>query len=236
MLTVTVFGRRLTIVPIRRHIDGASTSWVSPTWGFMGQKIHRSNETRQAGRTTSAKTTATTMPAAQARPSPRVEGVSESSSVRRPTITVVALARTASAVRGRARAIASRRSAWARRLVAVAGDQQQRVVRAGTEDQDREDPLRRTVPAQAGPVEQVGRADRRDPVGDPDHHERDDPQHGAAVGQHEQDRDHQHGHRGAAACRRPRRPWRCRRSRRRGRSPGSPCPPASGSSRASRRS
>ena len=81
----------------------------------------------------------------------------------------------------------------ASQLVAVAGDQQQGVVRAGAEHQHRQDADRRLVPGHAEEVEDLGGQHGGGPVGQADHDERDDPQHRAAVGQDQQDRHHERG-------------------------------------------
>ncbi len=102
-----VRGRRATALPTRCQIEWESTSTVSPTRGTRGQKTHRPNSTSAAGSTTSAKVAATTTPTAHATPRPRVVGIADSRSVRRPSTTVVALDSTASVVRASACAIAS---------------------------------------------------------------------------------------------------------------------------------
>ncbi len=116
-MTVTVTnpaGRLATASPTLRQNERPSARPVSPTWGTFGQKIQRPKTTRAAGSTTRAKKAATMTPTAQASPRPRVAGKSESSRVSRPSTTVVALDRTASAVRVSATAIASRRSGMTR--------------------------------------------------------------------------------------------------------------------------
>ena len=66
------------------------------------------------GSTTSAANAAITTPTAQASPSPRVVGNTESSRISRPTTTVVALARTGSTVRRTVVRIAAYRSSTRR--------------------------------------------------------------------------------------------------------------------------
>ena len=92
-------------------------------------------------------------------------------------------------VRRRASAIASRRSRVAAQLVAVARDQQQRVVGARAEDEHREDADGRLVPDDVECRERVRRQHGGEPVGDADDDEREDPEDRAAVGQHEQQGD-----------------------------------------------
>ena len=75
-------------------------------------------------------------------------------------------------------------------LVAVARDQQQRVVGAGAEDEHREDARGRGVPGDAEDRHDLGREDRGEPVGHGHDGERDQPQHRAAVGEQQQQRDH----------------------------------------------
>ena len=182
-------GRAATRSPTRRHRPRPSTRATSPTCGTLGQKTQRPKSTRKAGSTSSTKPAATTMPIAQARPSPRVVGISESSRVSRPRKTVVALASTASAVRRRARAIATLRDVVGLELVAVAGDQQQGVVGAGAEDEHRQDAGGRAVPGDAEGRHDLGREDGGEPVGDGHDGQRDQPQHRAAVGEQQQQRD-----------------------------------------------
>ena len=61
-------GALATASPTRRQNDWPSARPTWPTFGTLGQKIHRPKTTRAAGRTTSAKVAATTTPTAQARP------------------------------------------------------------------------------------------------------------------------------------------------------------------------
>src|SRR5690606_13287513 len=64
-------------------------------------------------------------------------------------------------------------------LVAVAADEQQGVVRARTEDEDRQDADGGVVPRDAGRLEHVGRRGGGELVGHADDGQRDDPQDGA---------------------------------------------------------
>ena len=190
-ITVTVTkpaGRFATASPTRRQNEWPSARPVSPTCGTFGQKIQRPKTTRAAGSTTSAKVAATTTPTAQARPSPRVAGKSESSRVSRPSTTVVALESTASAVRlqGDGHGLAAVRGDP--QLVAVAADQEQRVVGTGTEDEHREDADRRLVPEHVEGGEGVRGQHGGQLVGDADDGERHQPEERAAVGDDEQDR------------------------------------------------
>ena len=74
-------------------------------------------------------------------------------------------------------------------LVAVAADEEQGVVGAGTEDEHREDADRRLVPQHVEGCQGVGRDDRGELVGDGDDGQGHEPEHRAAVGDDEQDRD-----------------------------------------------
>ena len=156
-------GRRDTSRPTRWKTVSASTAAWSPCRGTIGQKTQRPKSTSAAGSTTSANVAATTTPTAHARPRPRVAGVSESSSVS-----------TARNDRGRAAEHRLRRTTQRVRhrlvpgggraqLVAVAGDQQQRVVGAGAEDEHREDAGRGAVPGQRRPRRASGWRRRRRP-------------------------------------------------------------------------
>ena len=107
-------GARATREPTRCHTESVSANVVSPTCGTRGQNTQRPNSTSAGGSTTSAKVAATTIPTAQARPRPRVVGMSDSSRVSRPRTTVVALARMASEVRRSASDMASYRSSCRR--------------------------------------------------------------------------------------------------------------------------
>ena len=166
---------------------------ASPTCGTRGQKTQRPKSTRAAGSTSSAKVAATTTPIAQARPRPRVVGTTESSRVSRPSTTVVALESTASAVRR----TATRHRLVARlvrlELVAVAGDQEQGVVGAGAEDEHATGCRRSTRPRRRRRRPGLGGEDGGEPVGDADDGERDQPEHRAAVGDDQQQRDHAGG-------------------------------------------
>ena len=104
--TATATGRRPTSLPTAFQTRAVSTVVGSPRRGARGQKIQRPKRTRAAGRAVITIRAAITMPTALARPSPRVDGVRDSSRVRTPTTTVVEELSTASAVRCRARAIA----------------------------------------------------------------------------------------------------------------------------------
>ncbi len=85
--------------------------------------------------------------------------------------------------------MASRRSCVAAQLVAVARDEQQGVVGARAEDEDREDADGRLVPDDGECRERVRREHGCESVGDADDEEREDPEDRAAVGQHEQQGD-----------------------------------------------
>ena len=125
---------------------------------------------------------------------PRRRERARAAGVSRPRTTVVALASTASAVRRRARRMASRRSGVAAQLVAVARDEQQRVVGARAEDQHRQDADGRLVPGRRRVRASVWVASTAASlVGDAHDEQRDDPQDRAAVGDHEQDRDDRGG-------------------------------------------
>ena len=71
-------------------------------------------------------------------------------------------------------------------FVAVSRDKQQRVVGTGTEDEHREDARDRAIERDARGVRHQASRDARDEVGDTDHGKRNDPQHGTAVGDDEQ--------------------------------------------------
>jgi hypothetical protein len=75
-------------------------------------------------------------------------------------------------------------------LVAVAGDEQQGVVGAGAEDEHGQDAGRRLVPRGAGQLQDVGGDHDGEAVGHADDDEGHQPEHGAAVGQDQQDRHH----------------------------------------------
>ena len=72
-------------------------------------------------------------------------------------------------------------------LVAVARDEQQRVVGAGAEDEDGQDPDRRLVPEDVGRREDAGGGHRSELVGDADDRQRHEPEERAAVGDDEQE-------------------------------------------------
>ena len=110
--TMEVPGRRSTTVPTRCHREVESTKVGWPSRGTRGQKTHRPQSTRTQGSTSRTAVAATTMPTAQARPSARVVGKTDSNRVSRPTITVVELASTALLVAASARRMASYRSWW----------------------------------------------------------------------------------------------------------------------------
>ena len=95
--TTKTTGRADTRRPMRCQTEWSeSTSAACPSRGTSGQNTQRPKSTSVVGRTTRAKTMATTTPTAQASPSPRVVGTTESRRVSSPRTTVVALARTAS--------------------------------------------------------------------------------------------------------------------------------------------
>ena len=78
-------------------------------------------------------------------------------------------------------------------LVAIPRDQQQRVVRAGTEDEHGEDAGDRRVELDADGGRHLARDDARERVGGADHGQGHQPQPRAAVGDEQQDGDDDHG-------------------------------------------
>ena len=164
-----------------------------PTRGTSGQKTHRPKRTRVAGSTTSAYPAATTMPTAPARPRPagcrergEQQGQQREHDGGRADQHGLAGPPQGPAHRG----IPVRLRA---QLVAVPGDEQQGVVRAGPEDQHREDADRGLVPRRPGRPEHVGGQHGGQPVRDPHDDEGDDPQDRAAVGEDEQERNDRGG-------------------------------------------
>ena len=118
---------------------------ASPARGMNGQKSRRPHRTSAAGRTTSAQTTTTTTPSALVQPMLRLPPSEANSSVSRARVTVMALPATAGPPEASAVRIASPVVLGAPQLLAVAGDDQQRVVGAGAEDQHAGDPRARAV-------------------------------------------------------------------------------------------
>ena len=78
-------------------------------------------------------------------------------------------------------------------LVAVARDEKQGIVGSCAEDEDRKDADRRLVPRDINRGERAGGQDAGQLVGHADNGERDEPQYGAAVGDHQQDGDDRGG-------------------------------------------
>ncbi|GMA30811.1 hypothetical protein GCM10025875_08030 [Litorihabitans aurantiacus] len=99
--------------------------------------------------------------------------------------------------RGAAHRVPHRREPVRRpaQLVAVARDEQQRVVGAGAEHEDRQDARGRLVPRDVERRQHAGRDGGGGLVGDAHHGQRDHPQDRAAVGDHEEDGDDEGGDR-----------------------------------------
>ena len=182
--------RRLTASPTRRHSEWPSASDSEPRCGTFGQNTQRPKSTSVAGRATSANVAATTMPTAQATPSPRVVGNTREREAEHPEHDRRGAGQ--HGVRGLPQRDAHRLEPVVdlAQLVAVARDQQECVVSPGSEDQHRQDAGRRLVPRDVEPGQDLGGQHRGGLVGDPDDEQRDHPQDRAAVGDHQQERDH----------------------------------------------
>ena len=182
-------GWAATRSPTRRHSEWPSARAASPSRGTLGQKIQRSKMTRAAGSTSKH----------EGRGDDDADGAGEPEAARR---------REEGEQQGQqadddghgARQDGLGRAAQGERhglapvgvaaqLVAVAGDEQQGVVGAGAEHEDREDADGRLVPDDREGRERVCREHGCESVRDADDDEREDPEDRAAVGQHEQQGD-----------------------------------------------
>ena len=144
--TMKAAGRAATRSPMRRHNDARVGEARLADPGDQRPEDPAAEQHQDGRQHDKAKPAATTMPTALASPSPRVDGNADSSRVSRAEhdggrADQHGLA--GAPQRAAHRGIPVRLRA---QLVAVAGDEQQRVVGAGAEDEDRQDAEGRLVP------------------------------------------------------------------------------------------
>ena len=194
-----VRGRRATRSPTRRQAPCVSSAPASPKCGTRGQKARRPKIASSAGSSVSIETIATPTPSAPIGPRPAVPLTLASDSDSSASMTVTPEAKIAGP---------ARRSAMRQRLVAVlvaaqllavAGDEQQRVVGARAEHEHRQDRRRLAVDGDARLGQRLAQRAARD-LGEHHRGERDPQEDRAAVDERQQDED-ERAPPTAAACR-----------------------------------
>ena len=169
--------------------SGSRPGWPGPSRGTLGQKIHRPKTTRAAGQHDEHEGGGhdDTDGAGEAETPGRREGRQQE----REQADDDGRGAGQDGLRGAGEGLGHRVAAVGvhPQLVAVARDEQQRVVGAGTEDEHREDADRRLVPLDVEGGQGARREHGRELVGDADHGERHEPEHRAAVGDDEEQGD-----------------------------------------------
>ena len=154
--------------------------------GTNGQNARRPRTARTAGRSVSPAIIVIATPSASTGPAADVEAMLATRRTSMASVVVAPLERIAGDVRPRASAIAACVSSWRRSLLPKPGDQEERVVGAGAEHEDHEQPGRLPVDRQPRPGDEDVHEAGRDRVRDGDDGERDNRNERRAVDRDEQ--------------------------------------------------
>ena len=190
--TQTRRGRGLMKAPTRAQMPWLVGS-SEPKVGFLGQNIQRPKMTSSAGSRVIIASSVTAMPMAHTGPRPAVEFMSASVRQSMPTMTVLRAGddRRRRAVQGERHRLVT--VLVTTELFSVSRDEQQGVVGAGADHQDRDDRLALPVDGEVGVLgEEVDQAERG-AQGRHHREDRQDPEDRAAVGDQQQHDDHEQG-------------------------------------------